>query len=126
MPTGNAAYDAQLAKLDYGAAYAWTENELGGGLRIIDSVLTVINNGSFLIQGNPDRVALVAINFGPGQVAIAFSDQGTSGNGILLTGAGAIMSLTLRDDFTLASLPMWCQTGTSATLYVIEYSKVRY
>jgi hypothetical protein len=118
-------YNAQKDKLVYGAAYDWVIGEVGGPIRIIDSTVTVLAAGSFAIAGNPDRVALIIVNLNTSSLVVAFSNIGATGNGIQLVGVGAVLSATLRDDYVLASLPIWLQVSGGGSAYVVEYSRVR-
>lgn len=118
-------YAASKDRLVYGAAYEWTEQELGGPVTINANLVNVLNAGSFLVQGNPDRVAISIVNLTNTNIVVAFQNQGTTGTGIILVGQGSFFGLTLRDDFTLASIPMWLQASGGATAYVVEYIRLK-
>lgn len=106
----------------FGAALDWTIQELGGLLVVRSGVVNVGTSSDVVIQAAGDRVAIIIAVIGTNTCYLAFEKQVTPTNGIPMIGAGAIVGLSLRDDFTLAAQAMYIASPSGAnTLYVTEY-----
>ena len=110
-----------------GAAFVLSEKLLGGVISEQESIITL--NAVTPVQvctNNPDRVGLVIQNVGSNQATIAISaSQAIAFNGIQLVGSSGVVSLIVRDDFTLTTRQWWgaCQSGPG-TLYVLEVFRI--
>jgi hypothetical protein len=108
-------------KYSSSAALLFTEQELGGPCLENESNPTIDTTATTVINGSGDRVGLVMINLGSNNVYVAISSNVSPTNGILLAANGGLLTMTVRDDFTLPSRNWWgiAQGGTSS-LYVLE------
>lgn len=103
------------------AALLFTEQELGGPCLEQDSQVAVTTTPSIILQGNGDRVGLLMINLGVNNVFISLDSSVASNNGIQLASGGGLISMNVRDDFTLPSRAWYGLAITGAVfMYVLE------
>lgn len=111
-----------------GAALQYSEQQLGGPVVEVDSTTSVSVTPLLLVKGNGDRVGLVMVNLGAGDVFVA-PNSGVGGTvGIRLGANGGNLTMTLKDDFTLQTREWYavCPSGGPSNVYVIDYARFAY
>lgn len=106
-----------------GAALQYTQKELGGPVIENETNPSISTSPVIIAVNSADRVGLVVVNLGAGNVFMSLSNIPSAGVGIFLAANGGSTSLTVRDDFTLPSR-QWtaiCPAGGPSILEVIEY-----
>lgn len=105
-----------------GAALRYVQKMLGGS--IVETVTNVSlgTTSSTIAKGNGDRVALVVFNSSNSDISIMPILTPTALIGLTLGAAGGMMSLSVRDDFTLPSQE-WhgISPAPAQIITVIEY-----
>lgn len=86
-----------------GAARFITEQLLGGPTRSIPSNPNIQTTVTTICNNNPDRVGLVVINLGSNDVFAWIDNSVGTTKGVRLTANGGVMTLTVRDDYTLVA-----------------------
>lgn len=106
------------------AALLFTQEELGGPCVENESYPVASGNVSSVIMGNGDRVGMVIINLGSNPVYISLNSTVSTTQGILLAANGGLITMTVRDDFTLCSRQFWAVTSANTSqLYVLEIAR---
>lgn len=114
-------------KRGFGAARAYTEDQLGGPCDETESNPTVQLTAGVILQGNPDRVGLVFINLGANDVYIALNSAVSATNGIKVGASGGSATLNVRDDFTLVSRTWYgIASGGTSAIYILEEIRDQY
>lgn len=114
-------------KRGFGAARAYTEDQLGGPCNELESNPTVQTTVGILIGGNADRVGLVIVNQGANDVFISLSAGVSTSNGIRVGANGGSATLNVRDDFTLPSRTWYAiANGGTSAVYVLEEVRQQY
>lgn len=114
-------------KYSTSAALQFTEQELGGPCVEYETYPTCQTSPMSLVHGSGDRVGLIIINLGLNPVNIGLFASITATNGILLAPQGGLVSMTVRDDFTLPSREWWgIATGGTSQLYILEVVRFTY
>lgn len=106
-----------------GAALDYTVAQLGGPVLEQESNPSISTSPVQVVPNNADRVGLVVVNLGAGNVFMSLGNTPSVSVGIFLGANGGSTSLTVRDDFTLPSR-QWtaiCPAGGPSVLEVIEY-----
>ena len=106
-----------------GAALDFTVKQLGGLVLEQESNPSISTSPVVVVPNNPDRVALVMVNLGAGNVFVSLANVPSASAGIFLGASGGSVTLNVRDDMTLPSR-QWsaiCPAGGPSVLEVIEY-----
>lgn len=105
----------------YGAASRAAQRELGGIFVPRESVLAVDLATVPVVGYNADRIGLVVMNIGTTNITLRTTSPITLGQGILLLGNGAQMTLNWHDDVDIVAQP-WYAIGDIAagSLFVFE------
>lgn len=107
--------------LSTSAALRFTEEELGGPCTEIETTFLNFSANTVIAQGNGDRVGLIIMNIGNTVANVGLLGAPNANNSLQLQAGGSIISLNVRDDFTLPSR-QWSASGSlgPVTLYVLE------
>lgn len=113
--------------LSTSAALRYTEKELGGPCTENETSPVVTSApGQLVAQGNGDRVGLIFMNLGGNAAYISLSSSPSSTNGIICQIFGGVITMNVRDDFTLPSRAWYAATAASSTiLYVLEITRFK-
>ena len=107
----------------FGAARWFVEHYVGGPTREIESSIVLTPGVSTTVAiSNPDRVGLVFVNNSASTILVVLSsEQSTGNNGIPVSAGGSIISMNVRDDFTLPARE-WIAIGGAGipVLYVLQ------
>jgi hypothetical protein len=116
-----------MAANTFGAALQFTVGELGGPTVETESYPVAQLTATDLVIGNGDRCGLFAINLGANPVYISVLPTVSATSGILLSANGGLVSLNVRDDFTMPSRN-WkmIATGGTSQMYVLELARFAY
>ena len=114
-------------KYSTSAALLFTEQELGGPCVENESNPVCGISATSLINGSGDRVGLVIVNLGSNPVYVAMNAGVSSTNGILLAANGGLITMNVRDDFTIPSRQWWgLATGGTSQLYILALERFSY
>jgi hypothetical protein len=112
--------------LPKGAAKEVLSVDVGGLVTEIDTNPATSAAAASIVGNDPDAIALNIINLGANNVFIALTPDVSSTKGILIGANGGILSLVLRDDFTLPSREWFgVSPGGASTLYVVRLRRFR-
>lgn len=113
----------QAVALHRGAALNFVQVYLGYLINEVESFPT-LNTGNPtapFLAGNADRVGLLFCNFGNNLVQLSTNPSVLTSGGILLNSNGGIISMNVRDDFTLPARAWWgAATSVAQAIYVLE------
>lgn len=110
-----------MANRSTGAARYFTEQQLGGPTRTIPSNPNIQTSVTQVCNNNPDRVGLVVVNLGSFDVFVWTDNSVSTTKGVRLTANGGVMTLNVKDDYTLVA-EQWIGIGSggAALLGVLE------
>lgn len=107
------------------AALLFTEEELGGPCFEKDGFVPFNTSPLPIVDNNGDRVGLLIFNMSAVDLYLGLQGNITALNTMFISANGGFLSLSVRDDFTLASR-QWFGVGQSGgQVYVLEIIRYR-
>jgi len=84
--------------------------------------LTVGSNPTRILPNNPRRLMLLLCNLGSGVIRVGFSPNDIVEGGLLLSGNGSNVILTIDEDGELVGAEIWAisHTGENQNVYYVE------
>jgi len=105
-----------------GANLAWVQTQLGGEVLEQDSSPLVSSTTVQILANNPDRMGLVMMNLGTGDMFVSFNPNVSTQLGIKLAANGGFISMKLRDDFTMITRAYYAiSPSVNGNIYIVEY-----
>lgn len=106
-----------------GGAAAYHARQLyGGPIRPVERTVSVTTAATRLVQGNPDRVGLIAVNRSINFGAIGFAPDVSAGTGIYIGAAGGTIESRVQEDGDSVTWELWAINDTAAGNWrVIEF-----
>lgn len=103
------------------AALRFTEMELGGPCtETTTNVVIGASQDNIIAQQNPDRVGLIIMNISSADCYVNLVYSAAVGSGIYLNGFGGLVTMNVRDDFTLPSREWHANCAAPTILLVME------
>lgn len=98
---------------------------VGGIFETVTSTVTVTTTSTRILRQNPERVGYLLINTGNSRVDLSFEQVIVTGESIPLGPGGGSLSVSVEEDFTMSTYPLFGQAITaSSTVRIIEIVRV--
>jgi hypothetical protein len=109
------------ASSPYGATLTFLQSFLGYILREVETTPSISTTAVQILTQNGDRLGFVVANTSTQTVTIGLSAAVTATAGIMLNAQTGVISVIVRDDFTLCSHEWWAIAGAGPqAIYVLE------